>query len=155
MPLEPQSLQLYHADTSDQLVWRPAGFTLQSHRTIFLKKNFWRAHSYIYLFTHSNILAWRIPWTEQPGGLQSIGWQSVGHDWSNLPWVFAPWRVESSRTGEQICIGRWILIHCGNREVRVAFVLVSAIHEVNQLYVYLYPLLGYLSHPSPIYHVVE
>ena len=30
--------------------------------------------------THSNILAWRIPWTEEPGGLQSIGWQKVVHD---------------------------------------------------------------------------
>ena len=30
--------------------------------------------------THSSILAWRIPWTEEPGGLQSIGLQSVGHD---------------------------------------------------------------------------
>ena len=29
--------------------------------------------------THSSILAWRIPWTE-PGGLQSIGSQRVGHD---------------------------------------------------------------------------
>ena len=29
---------------------------------------------------HSNILAWRIPWTEEPGGLQSIGSQRVGHD---------------------------------------------------------------------------
>ena len=29
---------------------------------------------------HSSILAWRIPWTEEPGGLQSIGWQRVGHD---------------------------------------------------------------------------
>ena len=26
--------------------------------------------------THSSILAWRIPWTEEPGGLQCIGWQS-------------------------------------------------------------------------------
>ena len=31
--------------------------------------------------THSNILAWRIPRTEEPGGLQSIGLQRVGHDW--------------------------------------------------------------------------
>ena len=31
--------------------------------------------------THSSILAWRIPWTEEPGGLQSIGSQRVGHDW--------------------------------------------------------------------------
>ena len=30
--------------------------------------------------THSNILAWKIPKTEEPGGLQSMGWQRVGHD---------------------------------------------------------------------------
>ena len=30
--------------------------------------------------THSSILAWRIPWTEKPGRLQSMGWQRVGHD---------------------------------------------------------------------------
>ena len=31
--------------------------------------------------THSSILAWRIPWTEKPGGLQSMGSQRAGHDW--------------------------------------------------------------------------
>ena len=31
--------------------------------------------------THSTILAWRIPWTEGPGGLQTLGSQKVGHDW--------------------------------------------------------------------------
>ena len=30
--------------------------------------------------THSSILAWRIPWTEEPAGLQSVGSQRVGHD---------------------------------------------------------------------------
>ena len=30
--------------------------------------------------THSSILAWRIPWTEEPGGLQSMGSQRVGRD---------------------------------------------------------------------------
>ena len=30
--------------------------------------------------THSSILAWRIPWTEEPGGLVSMGSQRVGHD---------------------------------------------------------------------------
>ena len=34
--------------------------------------------------THSSILAWRIPWTEQPGGLQSMGSQGVGHARSDL-----------------------------------------------------------------------
>ena len=33
--------------------------------------------------THSSILAWRIPWTEEPGGLQSMGSQRVGHDSAN------------------------------------------------------------------------
>ena len=29
---------------------------------------------------HSSNPAWRSPWTEEPGGLQSMGWQRVGHD---------------------------------------------------------------------------
>ena len=33
------------------------------------------------LATYSSILAWKIPWTEEPGGLQSMGSQRVGHDW--------------------------------------------------------------------------
>ena len=32
------------------------------------------------IMTHSSILAWRIPWTEEPGGLQSMGLQRVRHD---------------------------------------------------------------------------
>ena len=36
--------------------------------------------------THSSILAWRIPWTEKPGRLQSIGLHRVGQDWSDLLW---------------------------------------------------------------------
>ena len=35
------------------------------------------------MVTHSSILAWRIPWTEEPGGLQSIGSQS----WTRLKWL--------------------------------------------------------------------
>ena len=43
--------------------------------------------------THSSILAWKIPWTEEPGGLQFMGSQRVRHDWmtehtqSNRPGV--------------------------------------------------------------------
>ena len=32
--------------------------------------------------THSSVLAWKIPWTEEPGGLQSMESQRVGHDWA-------------------------------------------------------------------------
>ena len=36
--------------------------------------------------THSSVLAWRIPWTEEPGGRQSMGSQRVGRDWvTNTP----------------------------------------------------------------------
>ena len=34
--------------------------------------------------THSSILAWRIPWAEDPGGLESIGSQRIEDEWSNL-----------------------------------------------------------------------
>ena len=32
--------------------------------------------------THSSILAWRVSWTEEPGGLQSMGLQRIRHDWA-------------------------------------------------------------------------
>ena len=41
--------------------------------------------------THSSVLSWRIPWAEEPGGLQSMGSQRVGHDWAtslSLPFPF-------------------------------------------------------------------
>ena len=34
--------------------------------------------------THSSVLAWKIPWTEELGGLPSMGLHRVGHDWSDL-----------------------------------------------------------------------
>ena len=38
--------------------------------------------------TDSSILAWRIPWTEEPGGLQSTGSQRLGHDWATNTFTF-------------------------------------------------------------------
>ena len=39
--------------------------------------------------SHSSFLAWRIPWTEEPVGLQSVGFQTVGHDSEgDQPWDF-------------------------------------------------------------------
>ena len=46
--------------------------------------------------THSSTLAWKIPWTEETGRLQSMGSQKVGHDWAtsllllHLPFTFYP-----------------------------------------------------------------
>ena len=43
---------------------------------------------------HSNVLAWKIPWTEEPGGLQSMGLLRVGHNWvtSLSLFTFMHWR---------------------------------------------------------------
>ena len=38
--------------------------------------------------THSSVLAWRIPWTEEPGRLQSLVLQRVGHDWATKHCIF-------------------------------------------------------------------
>ena len=47
--------------------------------------------------THSSILAWRIPWMEEPGGLQFTGSQRVGHDWAtSLSLSLSAIRVMSS-----------------------------------------------------------
>ena len=45
---------------------------------------------------HSSTLAWKIPWTEEPGRLQSMGWLRVGHDWvtSLSFFTFMNWRRE-------------------------------------------------------------
>ena len=43
--------------------------------------------------THSSILAWRIPWTEEPGGLQSMGLQRVWHDWVNTHSLTVYWNA--------------------------------------------------------------
>ena len=40
--------------------------------------------------THSNILAWRIPWTEEPGGLLPTGLHRVRDDRSNLAHLYSP-----------------------------------------------------------------
>ena len=45
--------------------------------------------------THSSVLAWRIPGTEEPGGLPSMGSHRVGHDWSDLAAAAAAGLVKS------------------------------------------------------------
>ena len=53
--------------------------------------------------THSSILTWRVPWTEEPGGLKSMGLQRVGHDLvtlslSQVPNYFIPARIRQLST---------------------------------------------------------
>ena len=54
--------------------------------------NLWATREVQYLekamAIHSSTLAWRIPWTEEPGRLQSMGSLRVGHDWATSLWLF-------------------------------------------------------------------
>ena len=54
--------------------------------------------------THSSVLAWRIPGTGEPGGLQSMGLHRVGHDWSDLAAVaVAVWYTFEDRMINLVC----------------------------------------------------
>ena len=63
---------------------------------------------------HSSTLAWKIPWTEEPGGLQSLGLLRVGHNWATSLslFTFMPWRRKWQPTpvflpGESQGRGAW------------------------------------------------
>ena len=59
------------------------------------------------MVTYSYILIWRIPGTEEPGRLQTLGSQGVRHDWSDLAWV--PLRDEDSlQGGLSRPVSRWL-----------------------------------------------
>ena len=65
--------------------------------------------------THSSILAWKIPWTEEPGRLQSMGSRRVGHLLSDFTFTLMHWRRKWQPTpvflpGESQ--GRWSLVGC-------------------------------------------
>ena len=57
--------------------------------------------------THSSILAWRIPWTEEPDGLESLGSQRVGHSWSHWAQAGFPHLVSLCvTTSTSICLAK-------------------------------------------------
>ena len=53
--------------------------------------------------TYSSLRAWKIPWTEKPGGLQSMGVQRAGHDWSDL----APTCTSGNPSGSRLILPLW------------------------------------------------
>ena len=66
-------LQYSWASLVAQLLKNPPGET-------WVQSLDWEDHLEKGKATHSSIFAWRIPWTEETGGLQSLGLQRVGHD---------------------------------------------------------------------------
>ena len=105
---------------------------------------------------HSSTLAGQIPWTEEPGGLQSMGSLRVGHDWvtSLSLFTFMRWRRKWQPTpvflsGESQ--GRWSLVGCrlwGRTELDTAEAVKKVIEETKEL-VYVYSQL-FVSPPQTI-----
>ena len=69
---------------------------------------------------HSSTFAWKIPWTEEPGGLQSMGSLRVGHDWATSLslFTFIHWRRKWQPTpvflpGESQGQEAWLAAVCG------------------------------------------
>ena len=65
-------------DSAGWVICLPGCLVLLWRRRITVLANPW-----VETATRSSILAWRIPWTEEPGGLQSMGPQRAGHDWAH------------------------------------------------------------------------
>ena len=59
---------------------------------------------------HSNTLAWRIPWTEQPSRLQSTGAQRVGHDWLTSLSASIYWKTITPSENQGNCTSNVILM---------------------------------------------
>ena len=86
---------LQHHSSKESILWHSAFFIVQlSHpymttgKTITLTRVLYIIVSILVfsekaMATHSSTLAWKIPWTQEPGGLQSLVSQRVWHDWSD------------------------------------------------------------------------
>ena len=83
---------------------------------------------------HSSTLAWKIPWTEEPGRLQSMGSPRVGHDWvtSLSLFTFMHWRRKWQPTpvflpGESQDGGAWWAVVCGVTQSRTRLKQLSTV----------------------------
>ena len=96
--------------------------------------------------TYSSILAWKIPWREEPGGLQSMGPQRIGHNWA----------TEHTSNSKELHIALFLLIKKSLLEYSCFTMLYKFLlySKVTQLYVYIYPLFcgfpPHLGHPRAL-----
>ena len=68
---------------------------------------------------HSSILAWRIPWTEEPGRLQSMGLQRVKHDWSDLAHMHVPYSTKNAYLAYILEVKTLVHLKCNHLKVSV------------------------------------
>ena len=95
--LSPSVAVSYSVMSSLWVIFEPRLSDIEQDSKISLKKNFFFLF-FSFSLTCSIIdpkcLAWRVPWTEEPGGLQSLGSRRVGDDWATSlsPFTFMHWR---------------------------------------------------------------
>ena len=90
--------------------------------------------------THSSILAWRIPWTEEPGGLWSVGSQNMRHNWSN--WAHTHMLMEFLQYILQPK-NRSLFFLISNKELTVYFHFCLKMKTLKHLY-YIYDFIMYM-----------
>ena len=87
------ALHLRDTDTELRMSWASLLAQMVNNLPIILETQVWSLGQEDPLekgmATHSSIPAWKIPWTEEPGGLQSMGSQRVGHDWKTNTFTFS------------------------------------------------------------------
>ena len=94
VPLHGESDTIEQVNNRERLEQSPTdGGTVVKRKESIRRWGLTYTHYYIYgegNGTNSGILAWRIPWTAEPGGLQFLGLPRVGHDWATkhtLPYI--------------------------------------------------------------------
>ena len=94
--------------------------------------------------THSSTLPWKIPWTERPGRLQSMGSQRVGHDWATSlqlrfvlwPLLWSTWRKSHIYLKEMWVV--WFLDELFYRYQISSFVLIFCLRSLFSFVFYLF-----------------
>ena len=92
--------------------------------------------------THSSVLAWSIPWTEEPGGLWSIRLQKAGHDWSALPCTYTYIDIQAPDNSKQdggldyFVNKLLILMKCAFTAVFIIYCLYCIISLITMIYYY-------------------
>ena len=82
--------------------------------------------------THSSVVAWRIPRTEEPGGLQSMESQSVGQDWAHI-------HGEYHHSFMAVCLDQSYILHFSHLDSRSYLRISSPLYGAQEL-------LGYFEH---------
>ena len=76
--------------------------------------------------THSSVLAWKSPWMGEPGRLQPVGLQGVGHDWNHLALMHTTWKYQGEEKQFSLMVGKfWTRIPTGHQVSNLILYLID------------------------------